>query len=146
MAIVVLVAILGIYGLWKGLIRMVLPILGLVAGLVLGGRYGEMVAERIFGSAEGWQLAVGFGVVVVATIVAAVIVASILRKFLTWLMLGWLDRLVGLFAGIAIGVLLWAFLLGLAVKVPVLQDIVSRSSLGSLILEKIALSPESLLR
>lgn len=143
MAIVAVVAVLGLYGLWKGLIRIIFPILGLIAGLILGGRYGEAVAEKIFASPQGWQLAGGFGLVLVATLVVATLVASILRKILKLLMLGWLDRLAGLFAGVAIGVLLWALLLGLAAKFPFLQGFIDNSSLASFIVEKISISPES---
>jgi membrane protein required for colicin V production len=86
--------ILGIY--W-GLIRQVLSLVGLVVGVAMAGRYGPDVADWLssFVADPVFAGAVGFIAVLLLVSAAASLVASLLRIFVGLLFLGWIDHLLG---------------------------------------------------
>jgi membrane protein required for colicin V production len=86
--------ILGIY--W-GLIRQVLSLVGLVVGVAMAGRYGPDVADWLssFVADPVFAGAVGFIAVLMLVSAAASLVASLLRIFVGLLFLGWIDHLLG---------------------------------------------------
>ena len=86
--------ILGIY--W-GLIRQVLSLVGLVVGVAMAGRYGPEVADWLSSFVADPVFAGAFGFIAVLLLVsaAASLVASLLRIFAGLLFLGWIDHLLG---------------------------------------------------
>jgi membrane protein required for colicin V production len=86
--------ILGIY--W-GLIRQVLSLVGLVVGVAMAGRYGPDVADWLSSFVADPVFAGAFGFIAVLLLVsaAASLVASLLRIFVGLLFLGWIDHLLG---------------------------------------------------
>jgi membrane protein required for colicin V production len=86
--------ILGIY--W-GLIRQVLSLVGLVVGVAMAGRYGPDVADWLSSFVADPIFAGAFGFIAVLLLVsaAASLIASLLRIFAGLLFLGWIDHLLG---------------------------------------------------
>lgn len=102
-------------GLYWGIIRQVLAVVGLIVGIMVAGRYGATVADWLssFVTDPVVAGALGFlGLVMLVSSIASFI-ASILHSFVGLLFLGWLDHLLGgllglLQAGIACAILVVA--------------------------------------
>jgi membrane protein required for colicin V production len=114
--IIVVVALLGIVGLRQGLIRTVFGIAGLIGGIFLAGRYYDELAELLFPSGAIWANIASYAIIAVATMVVAGVIGWLIAKFVNFVALGWLDRLVGGILGVVIGGLLCAAILAIIVK------------------------------
>ncbi|NTW00450.1 MAG: CvpA family protein [Oscillochloris sp.] len=107
---------LGVY--W-GLIRQVLAIVGLVVGVAMAGRYGSNIAAWLSSFITDPDLAgiIGFLAVLLMVSATTSLIASVLRIFVGLLFLGWLDHLLGgvlgfiqaILAGTALLIALLAF-------------------------------------
>lgn len=102
--------VLGIY--W-GLIRQVLAIVGLIVGVMMAGRYGPNVADWLSSFITDPDLAgiIGFAAVLLLVSALASLAASLLRIFVGLLFLGWLDHLLGGLLGLLQAVMAGAALL-----------------------------------
>lgn len=123
--------LLGIY--W-GLIRQVLAIVGLVVGVAVAGRYGPDAAAWLSSFIADPVLAGAIGFLGVLLLVSALasLVASVLRLFVGLLFLGWLDHLLGgllglVQAGLAAAILLIAMV---AFPLELWSDAVASSTLA----------------
>ena len=118
--ILVFCTVLGVY--W-GLIRQLLAIVGLLVGVALAGRYGSTVATWLSSFSAHEQLinVMGFFFVLISVSVATSLIASLLRLFAGLLFLGWIDHLVGGFLGLLQGVLVSAAALITFVTFPASQ-------------------------
>lgn len=102
-----IVVIFGIFGLVKGIYAMASPILvvilSLITGTVLAGKTDPIAGSK-------------FLTFVIFT-AAAGIVLTLLRKVLSkaadWFVIGWINHLIGLLAGLLIGYLAQAFIFGI---------------------------------
>jgi membrane protein required for colicin V production len=105
-----LFVILGVY--W-GLIRQVLAIVGLIVGVAMAGRFGPSVAAWLSSFIADPDLAgvIGFAAVLLLVSALASLIASLLRIFAGLLFLGWIDHLLGGVLGLAQAVLAGAALL-----------------------------------
>ncbi len=89
------------YGVWKGLIRQVASLGGIVLGLIacriFGSQAGTMLAEMLPGTFESATSAAIVGNVLLFILVwlTVSVVASMLHKITHALMFGWLDHLLG---------------------------------------------------
>lgn len=91
------VGLFFLLGLYWGLIRQVLSLLGLVVGIAAAGRYGPDVAAWLSSFVADPVLAGALGFMGVLLLVSSVasLVASALHIFAGLLFLGWLDHLLG---------------------------------------------------
>lgn len=113
-------------GLFWGLIRQVMSIVGLVGGIYLAGRFYEQVASVLHPSEGGglvadanWAKIIAFGLIVIGVSLIAGVVGSVLRLVSNLLLLGWLDHLLGGVLGLMNSVLLVSALLAVATVFPV---------------------------
>lgn len=124
-------ALLGLY--W-GLIRQVLSIVGLVVGVAAAGRYGPEVAAWLSSFVADPLLAGAIGFLGVLLLVSALasVVASVLRIFAGLLFLGWLDHLLGALLGLVqAGLAAAALLVGMvAFPLGAWSDAVATSTLA----------------
>jgi membrane protein required for colicin V production len=122
---------LGVY--W-GLIRQVLSIVGLVVGVAAAGRYGPEVAGWLSSFIADPLLAgaIGFLGVLLLVSAGASLIASALRIFAGLLFLGWLDHLLGGVLGLVQAALASAALLVGMVAFPLSawSDAVATSALA----------------
>lgn len=96
--------ILALVGLFRGLIRMVFPLIGLVLGVFLAGQFHAALARGLtFIEGENLSRIVAFILIFLAVLIGVSILGIFARKFLRLLTLGWLDRLGGLLVGLLIG-------------------------------------------
>jgi membrane protein required for colicin V production len=107
-------------GLYWGLIRQVLSIIGLVVGVMAAGRYGPGVAAWLSSFIADPILAGAIGFLGVLLLVSALasFVASALRMFVGLLFLGWLDHLLGGLLGLVQAALAAGALLVMMVAFP----------------------------
>lgn len=144
--ILVVVVVLGFIGLRQGLVKTVFGLAGIVVGIILAGQWDNILAARIFKGSE-WGQIVSFAIILVAILLAANILGSMLKKALAFVMLGWVDKLLGLAFGVAAGVLIMGALIAIIVKagpLPIpgvggLRADIKESSLARLIVEQIPL-------
>jgi membrane protein required for colicin V production len=104
--VVVLVVSAGL-GLYWGLIRQLLSVVGLIAGIVLATRYSGRVADALssFISNDMATQVLGFLFVLISVSAAASLLATILRRSVGLLFLGWADHLLGGLLGLFQGAL-----------------------------------------
>ncbi len=96
--------ILALVGLFRGLIKMVFPLVGLVLGLVLAGQFHTSLAGKLtFIEGENLARILAFVIIFLVVLIGVSLLGTFLRKFLQMLMLGWVDRLSGLIVGLTIG-------------------------------------------
>jgi membrane protein required for colicin V production len=100
-------------GLYWGLIRQTLSLVGLIVGIIAAGRYGPQVADWLSSFLPDPLLAGALGFLVVLLLVSALasLLASLLRLFIGLLFLGWLDHLLGGLLGLLQAVIAAAVLL-----------------------------------
>jgi membrane protein required for colicin V production len=105
--LIIVLAISAALGLYWGLIRQLLAVVGLIAGIVLATRYGGRVADALssFISNDMATQVLGFLFVLVAVSAAASLLATILRRSVGLLFLGWADHLIGGLLGLFQGAL-----------------------------------------
>jgi len=135
-------------GLRKGIVRMLLPLVGLVIGVPLAGRYYQTLAERVFHSQASSMQIISFVLIVLAAVIAASLAASLISRALSLILLGWLNGLLGGVLGILLAMMAWGAVLALFISFPALapEGLIRDSFLASLILERfpllLALLPE----
>jgi membrane protein required for colicin V production len=118
--IIVVVLLFGALGIYWGLIRQLLALAGLVAGVIFAGRYGSAAADALASFISNDALAglLGFTIVLAGVSALASLLASLLQRFAGLLLLRWLDYLAGGVLGLFQGLLACAVVSVLAVAFP----------------------------
>ena len=100
------IALVALSGLRSGLLVPVAGVGGLALGVVFAVQYhGELafaLTEHVDG--EVVRRVAAFAAIVLGTVIAARFAASMLKKLLSFLVLGWVDRVAGLLAGTALAI------------------------------------------
>ncbi len=107
----ILLAVLGLsflLGLWRGIVQEVLSLAGWVVAFYVSQIYAPMAAAWLpmQGSSQMLRYAAGFVVVFVAVLVATVLVSWMVKKLVSAVGLGPLDRLLGSLFGLMRGVVI----------------------------------------
>jgi len=107
----ILLAVLGLsflLGLWRGIVQEVLSLAGWVAAFYVSQIYAPLAAAWLpmEGSSQMLRYAAGFVVVFVAVLVATVLVSFVVKKLISAVGLGPLDRLLGSLFGLMRGVVI----------------------------------------
>jgi len=117
-----------IKGAFQGLIRQLFSVAGLLAGLLLAGKYCAAVGN--FSAKFGLDASIGsviaFIAIFAAVTIAAKIIGYVLHRAGEKLFLGWLNHLLGAVFGLVEGVLI------IAVTAALLNFLPPRSQLGKL--------------
>jgi membrane protein required for colicin V production len=106
-ALLVLLGVLVVVGLLKGLVRILIGLLAVVAAFFVASHGHRPLAERmgtIDLSPEVLQL-IAYLALFVVVLLAGGVLAWLLRKILRAAMLGWVDRLAGAALGVAVAML-----------------------------------------
>jgi len=116
--IIIFLAITTITGLSRGLVKTIIPLVGIILGVVLAGHFYGSVADWLshwFHSPSQANIA-GFAIIFIVVVIVSLIIASLLSKFLSLLLLGWVDKLGGAVLGFVIGGLVCGAILTLITK------------------------------
>ena len=119
-AVLVIIGASVLLGLYWGLIRQVLSLVGMFAGVVLAGRYGSDVAAWLSSVINNQPLSEALGFILVLIVVSSLasLLATLIHRFAGLLFLGWLDHLAGGVLGLIQGALAASVLLVVASAVP----------------------------
>jgi membrane protein required for colicin V production len=107
----ILLAVLGLsllLGMWRGIIQEVLSLVGWVAAFYVSQMYAPLAAAWLpmDGSSQMLRYAAGFVVVFVAVLVGTALVSWVIKKLVSAVGLGSLDRLLGSLFGLMRGVVI----------------------------------------
>ena len=107
----ILLAVLGLsflLGIWRGIVQEVLSLVGWVAAFYVSQMYAPIAAAWLpmEGSSQMLRYAAGFVVVFVAVLVGTVLVSALIKKLISAVGLGPLDRLLGSLFGLMRGVVI----------------------------------------
>jgi uncharacterized membrane protein required for colicin V production len=100
LVIVVIVALAALRGFARGAVRQVLSLAGLVAGFYLSARVAPSLSRHV--SNTSWRPGVALGIVIVGSLLGGFIgefVGSIIAKTISVMMLGIVDRTIGIVVG-----------------------------------------------
>lgn len=128
-------------GVRKGIVGMLLPLAGLVLGVLLAGWYYQTLAERVFHSQASSSQIISFVLIVLAAVIVASLAAYLVGRSLSLMHLGWLNGLLGGVLGILVAMVAWGAILALFVSFPALvpEGLVRDSFLASLIVGRFPL-------
>jgi membrane protein required for colicin V production len=138
--IIVFLVITTFTGLSKGFIKTIIPLLGIILGVVLAGRFYGSVGDGLstwLHSPSQANIA-GFAIIFIAVVIVSLIIASLLSKFLSLLFLGWVDTLGGAVLGFIIGGFVCGAIFTLITKYtfPGMQGTVHNSALASFFVDR----------
>ncbi len=145
--IIVLIAIPTLIGLRTGIIKAVLSLAGVIAGIILAGRfYVSLAGQLSFIPQDNLARIAAFAIILVAVMIIAGVLASVLKWITSMVMLGWVNRLGGAVFGFLLGAVFCAALLAIWVKFLGMAGPVAESGLATLLLGRfpavLALLPE----
>jgi membrane protein required for colicin V production len=133
--VIVFLVITTFTGLSKGFIKTIIPLLGIILGVVLAGRFYGSLADGLstwLHSPSQANIA-GFAIIFIVVVIISLIVASLLSKFLSLLYLGFVDTLGGAVLGFVIGGFVCGAILTLITKYnfPGMEGTIHNSALAS---------------
>lgn len=138
--IIVVILLFGMMGLWKGAIKAVFAVAGLIGGIALAGHYYQPLALMLSPSGAPWSGIAAYVIILVATLIIASIVGWLVARLVHIVMLGWVDRLIGFILGVGIGGMLWAAVLAIVGKyLPGTKEVISHSTVAKLLMEQFPL-------
>ncbi|MBL7191195.1 CvpA family protein [bacterium] len=113
-------------GVFQGLIKQVMTIIGLIAGLALAWKFYPLLSPYAvkIGIPHAIAIVIAFVTIYVVVMVTIRIIANLIHKTVKFLFLGWINRVLGGLFGFLEGCLLIMILLTLLSFTP-LQKIVS---------------------
>ena len=112
--VVGIIALSTFFGLWRGLLRSIAGVVGIVLGALFAGRVATYVSPSLDNAHishppinAAWAFVIAF----LAIVIAVELAANVLRTVQRVMFLGWVDRLGGAAFGAARGILLCMILL-----------------------------------
>jgi membrane protein required for colicin V production len=110
---IIILGILCMRGIFRGMVREIASILGLVLAFVLANAFHAQLLPSVqkFIETPGYARAVAYLAIFFGVMLGVFIISTLLRQFLKLIMLGWLDRIGGGGLGFAKGLLLCSVIL-----------------------------------
>ena len=145
--ILVLIAIPTVIGLKAGIIKAVLSLAGVIAGVILAGHYHAALAKQLtFISQANIAEIVAFAIILIGVMIIAAVLASLLKWVVSAVLLGWVNRLGGAVLGFILGAIFCGALLAIWAMFLGAQGPITESALATLLLDRfpmiLALLPE----
>ncbi len=134
--IIVVIAISVFGGLKNGLIKAVLSLAGLIVGVVLAGRYYTPISEQLtFIPQDNIARIVAFAIILIGVMVIAGVLANLLKRAVSAVMLGWVNRIGGAVFGLVLGAVFCGALLAMWIKFIGIQSIIVESAMTNMLLD-----------
>ncbi len=136
--VIIVLLVLSVFGgLRAGLIRSLLSLVGVIAGIMLAGRFYPGLAQRLaFIPSEQAANIIAFAIILIVVMVAAGLLGMLLNWIMKSIMLGWLNRVGGAVFGLVMGALFISAILAIWVKFLGTSDIVVNSGLATFLLDR----------
>jgi membrane protein required for colicin V production len=123
-------------GLKIGIIKAAFTIVGGIVGIILAGRLYEPFAGVLgFISNEGAAKVVAFAIIFIGVMVIAAVLAAVLKKLVSAVLLGWVNRLGGAVFGFILGFIFSGALMAMWVKFLGPGDTIQASPLAGFLLD-----------
>jgi membrane protein required for colicin V production len=134
--------IAAVMGLRRGLVSTLIPLIGLIIGVVIAGQYYMGLAHNVFRSHSDAAYIAAFVVIVLIFLIAAFILTRVLHGLLKVVLLDWANHLAGFLLGAILGGLISGAILSLLLKHSIGVSTISDSKVAAFLVEKfpIALS------
>ena len=135
--VIAIVLVIGIIlGVKTGLIKMVISLAGLILAIFLAGRfYVALAGVMNFIPSEQAARVVAYIIIFIVVMIIAAIIAWLLTKFVSAILLGWINRLVGGIVGLLVGAIFCGAILAVWVKYTSMGgDVIGGSALGKFFL------------
>lgn len=134
--ILVLIVVPTLIGLKIGIIKALFTVAGIIVGVVLAGRFSNSLGESLtFIADPGWAKIAAFAIILIGVMVIASVLATVLKKVVSAVLLGWVNRLGGAVLGFLLGFVFCGALLTMWVNFLGIGDTVSDSALARLLLD-----------
>ena len=102
--LILLIVIPTLTGLKIGIIKTVLSLAGVIVGIILAGNYYVELSEKLtFISEANVAKIAAFVIILIGVMIVAGIAASFLKKLVSAVLLGWVNRLGGAVFGFVLG-------------------------------------------
>jgi len=132
--IIVAIAITTFIGLKIGLIKAVLSLAGLIAGVILARLYYIPLAEQLTFIPQATMAKVAaFAIIMIGVMIIAGVLAMVIKWIASVMMLGWVNRIGGAVFGLVLGTILCGALLALWVKFFGAGEAITNSSLAAIL-------------
>jgi len=121
-----LLAIGSVVGLFKGLIRQVVELAGMVVSFLLATLFAGWLANALARHTSlpySPSLVIAFLLVFIAGMVAFHFLAAWIQKLVQMTFLGWFDRLCGALLGLIVGLIVTSLLLSVALELPLPREV-----------------------
>ena len=134
--ILIIIIIPTLIGLKIGIIKALFSLAGIIIGVILAGRFSEPLGGVLtFISDPGWARIAAFAIILIVVMVIAAVLAVVLKKVVSVVMLGWVNRLGGAIVGFVLGAIFCGALLTIWVKYLGIGATVSDSALANFLLD-----------
>jgi membrane protein required for colicin V production len=133
--LIIVLIVTTLMGLWRGLIGMIFPIVGLILGIVIAGYHYETVGGWLpIDNPEhaGWA---AYAIIVIVFLIIFGVLAFFIGRFIKWTPLAWVDRLGGGILGLVSGALFLAAVLAACVKFEFGEGAIQGSGVAQLLLD-----------
>jgi len=135
--IIVVVGSAAFWGLRIGIIKAILSLAGLVAGVILAGRYYIPLSEQLaFIPQASIAKIVAFAIILIGIVVIAGVLANLLKWIVSVMMLGWINRLGGAVFGLVLGAIFCSALLAIWGKFLGIEGAIAESGLAPVLLDR----------
>ena len=102
LAILIVIGLITFLGFKRGLIQSLVPFVGIALGIIIAGNFYSALADKIpIVDSENQAKIIAFIILLIISYIGVQILGSILHKMVRLVLLGWADRLGGLFLGFA---------------------------------------------
>ena len=115
-AVVITVCLSAAYGFWKGIVRAIVGVAGLLGGIAIAGAFYQPLAQKLWPDGGALTHATAYAIILIAVLMAAAILASLLARLVHMTPLGIVDRSLGLAVGLLVALLGWALLLSVVLS------------------------------
>ena len=135
--IIVLIAVPTLIGLRTGIIKAVLSLAGVIVGVILAGKYHEVLAEQLtFITQDNIASIVAFALILLGVMIIASVLAALIKFAVSVVLLGWGNNIGGAVFGFVLGTIFCGALLATWVKFFGIMGPIGESSLAILLLDR----------
>ena len=126
----------AVTGLMRGLLSTLIPLIGLIIGVLVAGHYYTGLAHGLFRSHSEAAYIAAFLVIVFLFLIAAWIVTAVLHGLLKTVLLDWVNHLAGFVAGALLGGIIAGAILSVLLKYDIGIPTISDSRVAAFLVEK----------
>ncbi len=135
-AIIVVTLSLGMFGLLKGATKAIFGVAGLIGGIVLANYWYKSVANILSPGGTIWPSIVAYAIIVISVLILSAIISQLIKRLISAVMLGWLDRVIGFILGAGIGLALCLAFVAAISRVPGTEGFISHSAIATFLINQ----------